>query len=108
MSSSIVVNEVSNSVSVNSIETSSVIAKEKGNTVVVTGVIGGVTLDANFVFTQTSPSATWVVTHNLNKYCSVTVVDSADNIVFGDVLYNSLNQVTLTFAGAFSGKAFFN
>ena len=108
MSSSIVVNEVSNSVSVNSIETSSVIAKEKGNTVVVTGVIGGVTLDANFVFTQTSPSATWVVNHNLNKYCSVTVVDSADNIVFGDVLYNSLNQVTLTFAGAFSGKAFFN
>ena len=108
MSSSIVVNEVSNSVSVNSIETSSVIAKEKGNTVVVTGVIGGVTLDANFVYTQSSPSATWVVNHNLNKYCSVTVVDSADNIVFGDVLYNSLNQVTLTFAGAFSGKAFFN
>ena len=108
MSSSIVVNEVSNSVSVNSIETSSVIAKEKGNTVVVTGVIGGVSLDANSVYTQSSPSATWVVTHNLNKYCSVTVVDSADNIVFGDVLYNSLNQVTLTFAGAFSGKAFFN
>jgi hypothetical protein len=108
MSSSIVVNEVSNSVSVNSIETSSVIAKEKGNTVVVTGVIGGVSLDANSVYTQSSPSATWVVNHNLNKYCSVTVVDSADNIVFGDVLYNSLNQVTLTFAGAFSGKAFFN
>ena len=42
------------------------------------------------------------------KYCSVTVVDSADNMVFGEVLYNSLNQVTLTFAGAFSGKAFFN
>jgi hypothetical protein len=108
MSSSIVVNEVSNSVSVNSIETSSVIAKEKGNTVVVTGVIGGVSLDANSVYTQSSPSATWVVNHNLNKYCSVTVVDSADNMVFGEVLYNSLNQVTLTFAGAFSGKAFFN
>jgi hypothetical protein len=36
------------------------------------------------------------------------VVDSADNIVFGEVLYNSLNQVTLTFSGAFSGEAFFN
>ncbi len=108
MSSSIIVNEVSNSVSVNSIETSSVIAKEKGNTVVVTGVIGGVSLDSNYVYTQSAPSATWVVNHNLNKYCSVTVVDSADNTVVGEVLYNSLNQVTLTFAGAFSGKAFFN
>ena len=108
MSSSIVVNEVSNSVSVTSIETSSIIAKEKGNTVVVTGVIGGVSLDSNYVYTQGSPSATWVVAHNLNEYCSVTVVDSADNMVFGEVLYNSLNQVTLTFAGAFSGKAFFN
>jgi len=108
MSSSIVVNEVSNSVSVTSVETSSIIANQKGNTVVVTGVIGGVSLDSNYVYTQSSPSATWVVNHNLNKYCSVTVVDSADNTVVGDVLYNSLNQVTLTFAGAFSGKAFFN
>ena len=104
----IVVRETGNTVTVTEVAGSSTVVTEKGNSVTVTGVIGGVSLDANFVFTQTSPSATWVVTHNLNKYCSVTVVDSADNIVFGDVLYNSLNQVTLTFAGAFSGKAFFN
>lgn len=104
----IVVKETGNTITVTEVAGSSTVVTEKGNSVTVTGVIGGVTLDANFVFTQTSPSATWVVTHNLNKYCSVTVVDSADNIVFGDVLYNSLNQVTLTFAGAFSGKAFFN
>ena len=104
----IVVRETVNTVTVTEVAGSSTVVTEKGNSVTVTGVIGGVSLDANYVFVQSSPSATWVVNHNLNKYCSVTVVDSADNIVFGDVLYNSLNQVTLTFAGAFSGKAFFN
>ena len=108
MSSSVVVSEVTTSVVVNEIETSAVVLKEKNNTVTVTGVIGGVSLDANYVYIQSSPSAVWVVTHNLAKYPSVSVVDSADNIVFGEVLYNSVNQVTLTFAGAFSGKAFFN
>lgn len=104
----IVVKETGNKVSVTEVAGTTLVANQKGNTVTVTGVIGGVSLDANFVYTQGSPSATWVVNHNLNKYCSVTVVDSADNIVVGEVLYNSLNQVTLTFAGAFSGKAFFN
>ena len=104
----IVVRETGNTDTVTEVAGSSTVVTEKGNSVTVTGVIGGVSLDANYVYVQTSPSATWVITHNLNKYCSVTVVDSADNIVFGDVLYNSLNQVTLTFAGAFSGKAFFN
>lgn len=104
----IVVRETGNTVTVTEVVGSSTVVTEKGNSVTVTGVIGGISLDANFVFVQTTPSATWVISHNLNKYCSVTVVDSADNTVFGDVQYNSLNQVTLTFAGAFSGEAFFN
>lgn len=104
----IVVKETANNITVTEVAGTAIVANQKGNTVTVTGVIGGVSLDANYVYTQSSPSATWVVNHNLNKYCSVTVVDSADNTVYGDVLYNSLNQVTLTFAGAFSGKAFFN
>ena len=105
---SIVVRDVHNKLVVNDIDGTAVVAKEKGNTVVVTGVIGGVSQDSNYAYTQSSPSAQWVIVHNLAKYCSVTVVDSGDNMVFGEVLYNSLNQVTLTFAGAFSGKAFFN
>lgn len=104
----IVVRETANNITVNEVAGTAIVANQKGNTVTVTGVIGGVSLDSNFVYTQSSPSAVWVVNHNLNKYCSVTVVDSANNMVFGEVLYNSLNQVTLTFAGAFSGKAFFN
>ena len=104
----IVVKETGNTVTVTEVAGSSTVVTEKGNSVTVTGVIGGVSLDANYVYVQSSPSATWVITHNLNKYCSVTVVDSADNTVYGEVLYNSRNQVTLTFSGAFSGEAFFN
>ena len=99
---------MSSTVIVNGVENSAIVVKEKSNKVVVTGVIGGVSLDANFVYTQTSPSAVWTINHNLSKYPSVTIVDSADNMVIGEVFYNSLNQVTLTFAGAFSGKAFIN
>lgn len=66
------------------------------------------TTDANHVHDQGSASAQWVVTHNLNKKCSVTVVDSADTVIIGDITYNSVNQVTLKFSGSFSGKAYFN
>jgi hypothetical protein len=63
---------------------------------------------SNYVHTQSSASTSWTVTHNLNKYCSVTVVDNNDDVVIGEIHYNSVDQVTLTFTAAFSGKAFFN
>lgn len=61
-----------------------------------------------FIYTQGAASDTWTVTHNMNKYPSVTVVDSAGNIVEGAVEYNDLNSCTITFCGGFSGKAYFN
>ena len=64
--------------------------------------------DANFVFSQGAAASQWVVTHNLGKKCSVTVVDSAGTVIIGQVTYNSDNQVTLDFESSFSGKAFFN
>lgn len=64
--------------------------------------------DKNFVYTQSTPATTWVVTHNLNKYAAVSVVDTNDNEVYCSVDYDSLNTVTLTFSTPFSGKAFFN
>ena len=66
------------------------------------------TSDANFVHDQGVPAAQWVVTHNLNKKCAVTVVDSSDQVVVGEINYNSVNQVTLKFVSSFSGKAYFN
>ena len=65
-------------------------------------------VDANYVHDQGVAAAVWTVQHNLNKKCSVTVVDSANQIVVGEIVYDSDNQVTITFSGSFSGKAYFN
>lgn len=64
--------------------------------------------DAHYAHTQSTPESVWEVTHNLNKKPTVTVVDSADTVVVGEVEYLNNNSVRLTFAGAFSGKAYFN
>jgi hypothetical protein len=64
--------------------------------------------DANYVHDQGVPAAQWVITHNLGKKSSVTVVDSSNQVAVGQITYNSVNQVTIDFEGSFSGKAFFN
>lgn len=64
--------------------------------------------DANYYYEQTEASNEWVIVHNLNKYPAVSIVDSAGDEVIGNVHYDSLNQVTLTFAGAFKGNATLN
>lgn len=64
--------------------------------------------DLHYTHNQGSPSSVWNVTHNLNKYPSVEVVDTADTIVFGQVDYIDTNSLTLTFNAAFSGRAFLN
>jgi hypothetical protein len=64
--------------------------------------------DKNFVFNQAVPSTTWTVTHNLNKFPSVSVVDTGGTVVIGCYTYDSDNQTTLNFTHAFAGKAYFN
>lgn len=64
--------------------------------------------DKHFEFTQASPSITWTVNHDLNKFPSVTVVDSAGTQVFGDVDHTDNDNLTITFINQFSGKAYLN
>jgi len=64
--------------------------------------------DANFIFTQSIPSATWTITHNLNKFPSVSVVDTANQLMYGDTEYIDKNKLTITFSATFSGKAYLN
>ena len=69
--------------------------------------------DITFTHNQNSTSSTWVITHNLGRFPSVTVVDSGESIVQGTVVYNSNKQLTITFfskgvALAFQGKAYLN
>ena len=67
---------------------------------------GGV--DKHYTFIQRIPSDVWEVKHNLNKYPSITVVDSSETVVIGDAEYLDINTVRLRFVGAFAGKAYFN
>ena len=64
--------------------------------------------DVFFTFTQTLASATWNVQHNLGKYPSVSVVDSSGHQVIGDVAYNDLNRLTISFSAPFAGCAYLN
>lgn len=59
-----------------------------------------------YVHNQAIPSATWVITHSLGGFPNITVIDSSDREVVGDVVYTDLNTITVTFAAAFSGKAY--
>jgi hypothetical protein len=62
----------------------------------------------SMIHLQPSASDTWVIEHNMNRYPSVTVVDSAGTEVIGEKIYNSENQVTLKFSSPFAGKAYLN
>lgn len=64
--------------------------------------------DVTFVYRQSVPAAVWPIAHNLGRYPSVTVVDSAGDVCVGDVDYVDANNVTLTFSAPFSGSAFLN
>lgn len=60
----------------------------------------------SFEFTQTSPSASWVIVHGLRKYPSVTLVNDAGQIVYADIEYSDLNTVSVTFANPQVGTAY--
>lgn len=61
---------------------------------------------ARHVHVQQTPSSTWTINHTLGGFPSVTVVDSANTVVYGMVTYVSKSQVVLTFSAPFSGSAY--
>ena len=61
-----------------------------------------------YVFEQGEAATTWNVVHNLNKYPSVTVVDSAGTTVDCAVIYINSNECELRFNAAFKGSAYLN
>lgn len=60
------------------------------------------------IHTQTVASALWTITHNLGKYPSVSIIDSANEEVIGEVEHINNNTLNIKFTAAFSGKAFIN
>lgn len=64
--------------------------------------------DLHYIFNQLSPLTTWNIVHNLNKYPSVTIVDSADSVVIGNITYINPNILTVSFSSGFAGTAYLN
>jgi len=67
-------------------------------------------LIADSTYTQCFETASdvWTITHNLGKFPSVTVVDSANTVVIGNVDYTNSNSLVITFNASFSGCVFLN
>lgn len=63
---------------------------------------------STYTFDQGVAADTWEIQHNLNKYPSVTVVDSAGTTIDCTVTYINSNELELKFNAAFKGSAFLN
>lgn len=70
------------------------------------GAIEEVRAKSKFVYTQPSAAILWDITHNLMFFPNVTIVDSGENFVIGDVEYVNQNRLLVTFAHSFAGKAY--
>ena len=64
--------------------------------------------DKTFVFTQGVPALVWTIQHDLNKFPSVSVVDTANTGVLSQIDYIDNNNITCNFSAAFAGKAYLN
>jgi hypothetical protein len=60
---------------------------------------------AGFVFTQGSPTAEWVVNHNLGFKPAVMVFDAGGSEVEAEVLHTSVNQARIYFSVPLAGFA---
>lgn len=63
---------------------------------------------ASYIHNQSTAASTWTISHNLGFFPSVNVVDNGGNMVIGDVLYITENQVSISFSASFGGKAYFS
>lgn len=62
--------------------------------------------DIFYTHVQNTPSAVWTINHNLGGNPTAVVKDSAGTQCEGTFSYPTLNQMIITFTGAFSGVAY--
>lgn len=67
---------------------------------------GGGSGGSFYIHNQASPLSSWSITHNLGYYPNVTVVDSSNRAVLGEVVYTDPNTLSVQFSAAFGGKAY--
>ena len=76
--------------------------------VTILGTTGQHIGDLNYVHEQAIADKTWLVKHNLDKYPAVTVIDSANTVIIGDIKYIDENTLQIMFSSAFTGRAYCN
>lgn len=64
--------------------------------------------DKNYVHEQAVAATEWTIEHNLNKYPTATVIDSAGNEIICDIQYLDKNSCVVTMTSPFKGKAILN
>lgn len=61
--------------------------------------------DFRYVHIQSTPSASWVINHNLGTYPDVEVIDSSGAAVLATVDHPDANNTVISFIGATAGRA---
>lgn len=92
-----------------------------GDNIIVTPVINQITVaspgpqgpagaftpsDIAYTHTQAVSSAVWTINHNLGFNPIAVVLDSGGTQCEGSVTYPTVNQMVITFTGAFTGVAY--
>lgn len=62
----------------------------------------------HYVHNQMSASSDWLVQHDLGRYPSVSIVDSAGSLVIGEVVYLNTDSLQINFSSGFAGIAYLN
>ena len=62
--------------------------------------------DVAYTHTQAVSSSTWTINHNLGFNPVAVVLDSGGTQCEGSIAYPSINQMVITFTGAFTGVAY--
>lgn len=60
---------------------------------------------ASYVHTQSSPSATWTINHNLGFRPAIELYTTGGVEFIGEILHTSLNQAIVYLASALAGTA---
>ncbi|MEU5426846.1 hypothetical protein AB0H73_14750 [Streptomyces olivoreticuli] len=71
---------------------------------------GGVPLGSGsgasyYLHTQSTPAATWQVTHSLGRTPNITVINGSNTVVYADIVHNSTTLAVISFPAPFAGTA---
>lgn len=59
-----------------------------------------------FVYEQTEESKVWHIEHDLNTFPSVTIVNNDNEEIKGEIVFNDVNNITVSFSEPLTGKVY--